>query len=86
MACTVTYILNAAGGGRPIERGSAPKRPTWWRAQAWLVLPSGEKFVHSTRVRETARTLIPVMDALFQNMIATHGNVVTSAGWSASTH
>ncbi|WP_338212926.1 hypothetical protein [Halopseudomonas aestusnigri] len=42
--------------------------------------------MHSTRVRETARTLIPVMDALFQNMIATHGNVVTSAGWSASTH
>ena len=87
MSCTVTCISVDGVTRQALARGNPPKKPSTWRAKAWLILPSGVKQTHSSTVRgETVHTLIPIVGALIDSLIADAGNQVTSAGWSASTH
>jgi hypothetical protein len=70
-----------------VRRGTEPRKPTTWQVKAWLILGNGEKHTHLARIpNQTIRTLIPWMGDLIDSLIAEHGNVVTSAGWTASTH
>lgn len=87
MACIVTCTCIDGVSRNTLAKGTPPTKPTKWRVRAWLVLPSGVKQTHSAVVRgETVHTLIPIVGALIDSLIADCGNVVTSAGWSASTH
>jgi hypothetical protein len=50
-------------------------------------LPNGEKHTHSATARgETVSGLVAYMGALIDSLIADHGNQVSSAGWTATTH
>lgn len=87
MSCIVTLYSIDNRASRPVVRGTEPRRPSDWNATAWFVLPSGEKHTHSATARgETVTGLVAYMSALIDSLIAEHGNQVSSAGWTATTH
>ena len=87
MTCHIQYTATDSPHAHIIRKGSEPRKPSTWRAKAWFVLASGEKHTHSTTVqRQTVHSLIPIMGALIDSLIADVGAEVTSAGWEASTH
>lgn len=87
MSCIVTCTCIDGSTGKVVRRGSEPRRPSAWSVKAWFVLANGEKHTHSTTVRnETVAGLVPIVGALIDSLVADVGNVVTSAGWTATTH
>lgn len=83
MGCIVTYHL----GGRVAVKGGRPRKPSTWKAKAWFVMPSGEKYTHEATVPgQTVESLVPFMGALIDTLIADHGRDVSSCGWQAMTH
>ena len=82
VSCVVTY-----SGGKVIRRGNEPRQPSNWRIAVWFVLPSGEKHTHSAMIQgETVLGLVPAVGQIIDGLIDDHGNQVTSAGWTATTH
>lgn len=87
MSCILQLSDIGRGDAKVICRGSRPKQPATWDAQAWFVLPNGEKHTHSARIPgQTVGSLVPYMGALIDSLIADVGNQVRSAGWTATTH
>lgn len=87
MSCIVTLYSIDNRVSRPVVRSTEPRRPSDWNASAWFVLPNGEKHTHSATARgETVSGLVAYMGALIDSLIADHGNQVSSAGWTATTH
>lgn len=87
MSCIVTLHSIDTGASKPIVRGTEPKRPADWQAKAWFILENGEKHTHSATIKgETVIGLVPYMGALIDSLIADHGNQVSKAGWTATTH
>lgn len=87
MSCIVTLYSIDNRVSRPVVRGTEPRCPSNWSARAWFVLPNGEKHTHSATARgETVTGLVAYMGALIDSLIADHGNQVSSAGWTATTH
>lgn len=87
MSCIVTCSSIDGRTRNVMRRGSEPRKPATWDVKAWLILPSGEKHTHSTRVSgHTALSLVPIMGALIDSLIADNGNTVSSAGWTATSH
>ncbi|MBD1554263.1 hypothetical protein [Pseudomonas typographi] len=86
MSCLVSFQCTGPGG-KVVQRGTAPKKPSLWNAQVWFILPCGDKFTHSITVPgQTVRGMIPYMEALFDSLAADHGNQVRAAGWTATSH
>lgn len=57
MSCTITLPdLGPDGRGRARVTGSAPKKPTDWRVEAWFI-SNGEKNTHSALLH--GQTLAP---------------------------
>lgn len=87
MSCHISFTCIGNTNAKVVRRGNEPRKPATWNAQAWFVLPSGEKHVHSASVPgQTVLSLVPYMGALIDSLIADHGNQVRSAGWTASSH
>lgn len=86
MSCIISCICTNDSIGKVTRRGNAGG-PVTWDVKAWFVLPDGTKHTHSARAPgQTVHTLAPVMSAMIDSLIADHGNQVSSAGWTASTH
>lgn len=86
MACTVTHLLGARGGSTKAV-GPSPAGPARWNVSVWFVLANGEKHTHSITVGNTTLlNLAPVVGQVIDGLIAEHGDEVTGAGWTASTH
>ena len=87
MSCLIQLTIGETGHERPVRRGTEPRGAADWRVAVWFVLPSGEKHTHSATIqRETVSGLIPAVHQLIDSLIADHGNQVSSAGWTATTH
>ena len=86
MTCLVTFA-SIGGNGKVLRKGSEPRKPSTWNARAWFILATGEKHTHSATVpAQTVYGLVPFMGALIDSLIADHGNQVSSAGWTATSH
>jgi len=82
VSCVVQFY-----GGKVIRRGNEPRHAANWNVSVWFVLPSGEKYTHSAFVQhETVLGLVPAVGQIIDGLINDHGNQVTGAGWSATTH
>lgn len=87
MACIVSLLCTNSSRGKVVRRGNPPTTPVTWKVKAWFVLPDGAKHTHSATVpQQTADSLVPVMLALIDGLVADHGNEIESAGWTATTH
>jgi hypothetical protein len=87
MSCIVSCICTNDTKGKVTRRGSAPAKPVSWEVRAWFVMPDGTKHTHSATVPgQTVLSLGPVMGAMIDSLVADHGNEVTSAGWTATSH
>lgn len=87
MSCLVTLLVSDTGAQRVVRKGTEPRKPTTWRVSVWFVLPNGEKHTHSARVpHTTVAGLVPAVGQIIDGLVADHGDVVASAGWTAAAH
>jgi hypothetical protein len=85
MSCLVSYTSGPRS--RVVCKGKPPVKPTNWKVIAWFTLPGGVKHTHSADANGIhIGDLGTCMGALIDSLIADHGNAVTGAGWSATTH
>jgi hypothetical protein len=87
VSCIVTLYNVGGRHSKPVVRGQEPAKPSRWKVKAWFVLATGEKHTHDTTApAATIEGLAAYMGGLIDSLIADHGNEVSSAGWTATTH
>ena len=83
MTMTVLHTIGP-NGGHTLPKGTRPSKPIQWRVSVWLLLPSGEKTIHSLTVPDTLMfDLVPVVNERVDELIKDVGDQVIGAGWLA---
>lgn len=67
-----------------MPKGIRPSKPVRWDVSVWLMLPSGERTIHSMTVPSALiMELVPLVSDRVDALIADVGDTVRGAGWTA---
>ena len=83
MTMSVIHTIGPTGG-HTMPKGTRPSKPVRWDVSVWLMLPNGEKTIHSLMVPSALMMdLIPLVNERVDALIADVGDLVRGAGWTA---
>jgi len=83
MTMTVLHTIGP-NGGHTLPKGTRPSKPIRWDVSVWLILPNGEKTIHSMTVPCALMfDLVPAVNERVNELIAEVGDQVIGAGWLA---
>lgn len=83
MTCSVIHTIGP-NGGHTLPKGTRPAKPVRWDVSVWLILPNGEKTIHSFAVSQAMMfDLVPIVNERVDALIADVGDTVRGAGWTA---
>lgn len=83
MTCSVIHTIGPTGG-HTMPKGTRPSKPVRWDVSVWLMLPNGEKTIHSLTVPSALMfDLVPLVNERVEALIADVGDRVRGAGWTA---
>lgn len=83
MTCSVIHTIGPTGG-HTLPKGTRPSKPVRWDVSVWLMLPNGEKTIHSLTVPSALMfDLVPLVNERVDALIADVGDTVRGAGWTA---
>ena len=83
MTMSVIHTIGPTGG-HTMPKGTRPSKPVRWDVSVWLMLPNGEKTIHSLMVPSALMMdLVPLVNERVDALIADVGDLVRGAGWTA---